>query len=71
MDIGVVVNGVAAEVLIGALTFVLSLVGAVFVSGMRYGSMKTDIKYIRRDIDVMMKMFELTIRTAPTAKEKA
>lgn len=45
---------------IAALGLVLSLAGAFFISGWRWGSMSKDVEYIKRDVAEIKSLFRLT-----------
>lgn len=48
-----------------ALTLVLSIVCSIFVAGVRWGAVNKDIEYIKRDLETIRSLFQLTLAASP------
>lgn len=49
-------------------TFLVSVATSVFVAGVRWGSLRKDIEYIKRDLDTIRSLFQLTLAVSPPKK---
>lgn len=52
-----------------AATFIASVGFSTFISGAGFGKMKTDLQYIKRDLETIKSMFTLTIKLPDNTKD--
>lgn len=62
-------NAVDIQAIADIATVAISAVMSAFISGMSRGSLKTDIDYIKRDLETIKSMFTLTVKLPEHTKD--
>lgn len=55
-------NAIGLEILIGVVTFVVSVTVSAFVAGLRFGQLEADVKGLTKDIAEIKGMFILKLK---------